>query len=371
METKAFHVDVKIDDGGDEYGPYGGFVAMISDPSLDRDGERIMKGAFDPLPSRVPIDINHSRDVMDTIGSAELFYRGDQTWAKASFASTEKAQQVRQLMREGHITGVSVMFVGAQRGKAMEDGSVPIHKASLVKFGVVDVPANPNAHALTVKTSDAVEVVDLTVDPASETEVDIVATALQVPRSDVEALSATVVSTLAAVATAMGDNAARQAYRATGKTPGKAAPTPPPAQSEARYTLAEAREALAKELASDRQRKLLDVVTDPDVVAANLGPAAMRKQLYASLVNELADNIVLVRVPDGISYQKAAAVAQAAVDVLDPETTETPVQAPPAPAPSPVDAAEAQVLAATRAEVIANRDLAAALVARLQGLTSR
>ena len=346
METKSFTIDVKsVDD--EEFGPHGGFTAIISDPTVDRDGEKIMPGAFEPLPQgRIPIDINHSRNVLDTIGSAEVFKVGEETWAKAWFAGTPKAQEIRQLMHEKHVKNVSVMFIHAERGRPDEKGIVPIHRAELVKFGVVDVGANRNAQVALVKgagIADA-DVDDLT-DPDHPTV--MLAKALGIEPTEVsDKLDDDAISALTNVLDSLGTNAARQAYRATGRKTGKAkAPETTDSvkadhdadraadQAAKTYTLDQARTELRHELEAERRAKMLDVITDPDVVAAQLGPANLKRQLYASLVTEMAEHIVLARVPDGVDYKSAATAAQTAVDALTTitDTPATPPQGSPPP----------------------------------------
>lgn len=379
METKSFTIDVKsVDD--DEFGPHGGFTAIISDPTVDRDGEKIMPGAFDPLPARIPIDVNHSRDVLDTIGHATLSTVGDKVIARAKFASTDKAQTVRRLMQEGHINGVSVQFTHAERGRPDEKGIVPINKAELVKFGVVDIPSNPSAMALSVKSADD-DVDDLT-DPDHPTVQ--LAKALGIEATEVsDKLDDDAISALTNVLDTLGTNAARQAYRATGRRTGKAkapeASDTVKADHEAdraadnaakTYTLNEAREELKAELEAERRAKMLDVITDPDVVAAQLGPANLKRQLYASLVTEMAEHIVLARVPDGVDYKSAATAAQTAVDALT-TITDTPATPPPGQSPTTqVADIDAQALERARAEVIAQQEQATqALASLLQGIT--
>lgn len=367
--TNAWLVDIKMD-GGKDYGPHGGFTAIISDPTKDRDGERIMTGAFDPLPARIPVDINHSRSVLDTIGSAVPYYDGDRLMADTSFASTDAAQEVRKLMAEGHITGVSVMYRSAERGEPMADGAIPIHKAELIKFGVVDVPANPSARALAVKAADQVNLI-----PSDDAEdlADIVgATATEV----LERLDDDQIRALLDVAQTISESSAKQAWRAAGgrtrKTSRSSQPTTDPAGPSSggeaieaggakTYSLEEA-EALIE---ARRRAKLLDVVCDPDVVASQLGGPAAKKALYASLVEELAASIALVRIPDGVDYRKAATAAQAAVDALPTTITETPAPAPPT--KTTPDGVDLAALATARAEVIANRDRAKQALALLTG----
>ena len=136
------------------------------------------------------------------------------------------------------------------------------------------------------------------------------------------------------------------------------------------YTLDQARDELRHEMEAERRAKMLDVITDPDVVAAQLGPANLKRQLYASLVTEMAEHIVLARVPDGVDYKSAATAAQTAVDALT-TITDTPATPPPGQSPTnQVADIDAQALERARAEVIAQQEQATqALASLLQGIT--
>jgi hypothetical protein len=67
----------------------------------------------------------------------------------AQFASTEKAQAVRQLVAEGHIQSVSVAFMTHPDLKADDQ---PYRE--LLNAGVVAIPANPEAVIIDAKALD-------------------------------------------------------------------------------------------------------------------------------------------------------------------------------------------------------------------------
>ncbi len=124
-------------------GPNGGFEAILSTPTLDRDGEIVDTKAFDPLPARIPIDHDHGMSVMSTVGSGEPFYEGDVLRIKGSFASTARAQEVRALVKEGHIDRMSVAFINPVR--ETKDGVPHVVRAELINAGIVCIPANREA----------------------------------------------------------------------------------------------------------------------------------------------------------------------------------------------------------------------------------
>ena len=79
----------------------GGFVAVASTASVDRDGEVILPGAFNPLPASLPVHINHTANVRDLVARARPYYEGGRLMIEARFASTSAAQDARTLVTEG------------------------------------------------------------------------------------------------------------------------------------------------------------------------------------------------------------------------------------------------------------------------------
>jgi len=139
------------DSPGVDFGPNGGFIAVLSTPSLDRDGDRLLREEWvEPLPARVPLDIDHGMSVADTVGSFEPYFDGDALMMRAYFASTEKAQDVRKLVDEGHVRTVSVAFLN---DKSLKDAKSP-HR-ELLNAGIVAVPSNRDAVILASKAADA------------------------------------------------------------------------------------------------------------------------------------------------------------------------------------------------------------------------
>ena len=122
--------EVKSLDGDDD--PNGSFEAILSAATLDRDGEIIDAKAFDPLPDRIPIDIDHGMTVATTVGSGVPFYDGDVLKARGVFASTPRAEEIRTLVAEGPVAdvlleracGASLLVVG-RRGYGPLPGAVP------------------------------------------------------------------------------------------------------------------------------------------------------------------------------------------------------------------------------------------------------
>jgi hypothetical protein len=119
----------------DDENPNGGFDVVLSSPSLDRDGEIIDAKVFDPLPEHITFDIDHGMSTATTVGSGKPFYEGDVLRVKGTFSSIPRAQEVRTLVREGHIKTTSVAFMGAEREE--KDGVTHITKAELLNGAFV------------------------------------------------------------------------------------------------------------------------------------------------------------------------------------------------------------------------------------------
>lgn len=135
---------------GDDSGP-GEFEVVLSAPTLDRDGEVIATRAFDPLPARITFDYDHGMSVATTIGSGVPSYdEAGRLVVRGSYASIPRAQEVRTLVREGHITTTSVAFMDAQREQ--KDGVSTITRAELLNGAFVAIPSNREAVVLSSKS---------------------------------------------------------------------------------------------------------------------------------------------------------------------------------------------------------------------------
>lgn len=136
FETKQVNIPLTINDNGE-------FDMILSNNTLDRDGDRLeAKNWIQPLPERISINANHSDDVADIVGSGRPFidHQGNLR-VKGTFASTEKAQNIRQLVTEGHLSSVSVECLRYKDGMRELTGG-----------GFVKLPSNPEARVLASKS---------------------------------------------------------------------------------------------------------------------------------------------------------------------------------------------------------------------------
>ena len=133
--------------------PNGEFDVILSAPTLDRDGEVIDARVFEPLPDHITFDIDHGMSTATTVGSGRPFYDGDVLRVKGTYSSIPRAQEVRTLVREGHIRTTSVAFMGAVREE--KDGVPHIVKAELLNGAFVPIPSNRESVVLSAKSYEA------------------------------------------------------------------------------------------------------------------------------------------------------------------------------------------------------------------------
>ena len=152
-DTKNFgivDVDIKATTGDDGVAD-GSFEAILSAPTVDRDGEVIDPKAFEPLPDHITIDIDHGMTVGTTVGSGVPYYEGDTLMFRGTFSSIPRAQEVRTLVTEGHIRKMSVAFMNANRENDPDDERPHIRRAELLNAAIVPIPSNREASILAAK----------------------------------------------------------------------------------------------------------------------------------------------------------------------------------------------------------------------------
>lgn len=137
-----------LDDTAD---PNGSFEVVLSAPTLDRDGEIVDAKIFEPLPDHITFDIDHGMSVATTVGSGVPRYDDDgRLVVSGTYSSIPRAQEVRTLVREGHIRTTSVAFMDAQRAKGA-DGKMHVVAAELLNGAFVPIPSNRESVVLSAK----------------------------------------------------------------------------------------------------------------------------------------------------------------------------------------------------------------------------
>jgi phage head maturation protease len=126
----------------------GGFTAIASTGSVDRDGEIIRPGAL-TLPDSIPVHADHSFSVDRVIGRGQPYYRGAELWLDVTLGSGQAAQEVRQKISERLLDSVSIVFSG-QKWETI-NGVRTCTKGELLACDVVTVPSNRDARILSVR----------------------------------------------------------------------------------------------------------------------------------------------------------------------------------------------------------------------------
>lgn len=130
----------------------GGFTAIASSPTVDRDGEILASRCFVPLPSSIPVHLDHTLNAAGVIGRAAPYYVGSELHIDATLASTADAQLVRTKLAEGVLVHVSVVFRGLEWQQI--DGARTCVRGELLACDVVSIPSNREARVLTVRGYD-------------------------------------------------------------------------------------------------------------------------------------------------------------------------------------------------------------------------
>ena len=146
--TKNYDAVVKASKGGKS----GSFEAVLSAPTLDRDGDTFATNEWKtPLPSHITIDIDHGMSAATTVGSAEPYFDTEgNLCVRGTFASTPLGQEIRTLVNEGHIRTMSVACLEDSAPTKDADGN-SLTTRELLNGAFVAVPSNREAVLLSSK----------------------------------------------------------------------------------------------------------------------------------------------------------------------------------------------------------------------------
>lgn len=139
--------------GADEDFP-GTFEVILSAPTKDRDGETLMPEEWkQPLPDRITFDADHGMSVASTVGSGvPSINSAGELVVSGTFSSLPRAQEVRTLVKEGHIRTTSVAFMTER--SPMKDGKQTVTR-ELLNGAFVAIPSNREALVLSSKSTKA------------------------------------------------------------------------------------------------------------------------------------------------------------------------------------------------------------------------
>jgi HK97 family phage major capsid protein/HK97 family phage prohead protease len=147
MEQLEIKAALSVDEAGTITGtawPFG---------SPDRVGDVIEKGAFS-TPPRLPMLFAH--DQAQAIGvwdSIQETLEGLTVKGRLLIDDVARAREVRALVREGAVTGLSIGFV-TKKAATRRGGGRNITALDLHEISIVPVPSHPGARILTAKASD-------------------------------------------------------------------------------------------------------------------------------------------------------------------------------------------------------------------------
>lgn len=135
--------------GSDDAFP-GTFQVVLSTGTKDRDGEEVKREEWqEPLPEHITFDVDHGMSVEKTVGSGRPYFDdAGRLLVDGTYSSLPKAQEVRTLVKEGHIRSTSVAFA---RHRSTTKGGKTTVTRELLNGAFVAVPANTEAVVLASK----------------------------------------------------------------------------------------------------------------------------------------------------------------------------------------------------------------------------
>src|SRR3954471_23841783 len=148
METLEFKAAIAVDEAGAITGTAWPFGAA------DRVGDVIEKGAF-RTPARLPMLFAH--DQAQAIGVWDSITETDEgltVKGRLLIDDVQRAREVRALVREGAVTGLSIGFV-TRKAAARRGGGRNITALDLHEISIVPVPSHPGARITIAKAADA------------------------------------------------------------------------------------------------------------------------------------------------------------------------------------------------------------------------
>lgn len=135
----------------DETTPNGSFHIILSTAAKDRDGEELHPDEWEqPLPARITMDVDHGMSVGTTVGSGVPTIENGEMHVRGTYASIPRAQEVRALVNEGHVTKTSVAFL--RKTKSDAKGATKTSR-ELLNGAFVAVPSNDEARVLASKSA--------------------------------------------------------------------------------------------------------------------------------------------------------------------------------------------------------------------------
>lgn len=143
--------DAAIENTGKDDEFPGSFRVVLSAPTQDRDGDTLRPEEWkQPLPEHVTFDQDHLMSVAGTVGSGKphIDEKTGNLIVEGTYSSLPRAQDVRTLVKEGHINRTSVAFMTERIPQ--KDGAPKIVR-ELLNGAFVAIPSNREAVVLDAK----------------------------------------------------------------------------------------------------------------------------------------------------------------------------------------------------------------------------
>jgi HK97 family phage prohead protease len=153
MIRLGLEVKLDVDDAGRVEGiawPFG---------SADRMGDEISMGAFKA--ARAPLPMLFAHDQRDAVGvwdSIAEDAKGLRVRGRLLVDEVARAREVRALLREGAVRGLSIGFI-TRKAASRPGGGRTITALDLHEISIVPVPAHPGARVTTAKAEHAASII--------------------------------------------------------------------------------------------------------------------------------------------------------------------------------------------------------------------
>lgn len=132
----------------------GSFEVILSTSAKDRDGDELdAKDWEQPLPDHITFDMDHGMSVEKTVGSGVPTIEDGKLIVRGTYSSLPRAQEVRTLVKEGHIRTTSVAFITKTVTKG--SGGEKVKVRELLNGAFVAIPSNREAVVLSAKSVEA------------------------------------------------------------------------------------------------------------------------------------------------------------------------------------------------------------------------
>jgi HK97 family phage prohead protease len=147
----------------------GEFTAIAAAYTLDRDGDRIVHGAFAKTiekwrgsGKRIPLHWNHSGAASDIIGSIdpgtlrEEQGVGLKAGGRLDLNDSDTAKEAWRAMKSGSMSLSFGYLVPQGKSRKAADGATELLELDLFEISIVPAPANPDTRILSMKSADQV-----------------------------------------------------------------------------------------------------------------------------------------------------------------------------------------------------------------------